>query len=79
MSSEYFDKYLFESRPEMLKDIARGLRALIPAGTELLAGLEMGGIPVATALSLETGLASCSCGKKPNPTGQESWRRAEIL
>jgi orotate phosphoribosyltransferase len=29
---------------------------LIPAGTEALAGLEMGGIPIATALSLATGL-----------------------
>jgi orotate phosphoribosyltransferase len=29
---------------------------LIPAGTEILAGLEMGGIPIATALSLETGI-----------------------
>lgn len=69
MSSEYFDKYLFESRPEMLKDIARGLRALIPAGTELLAGLEMGGIPVATALSLETGLASLFVRKEAKPYG----------
>ncbi|MNL10527.1 Orotate phosphoribosyltransferase [compost metagenome] len=29
---------------------------MIPKGTEILAGLEMGGIPIATALSLETGL-----------------------
>jgi orotate phosphoribosyltransferase len=29
---------------------------LIPEGTEVLAGLELGGVPVATALSLETGL-----------------------
>lgn len=56
ISSEYFDKYLFESHPDILRDIARGLRSLLPAGTEILAGLEMGGIPVATALSLETGL-----------------------
>lgn len=55
-SSEYFDKYLFESQPDLLRQIARGLVSLIPAGTDLLAGLEMGGIPVATALSLETGL-----------------------
>ncbi len=56
LSSEYFDKYLFESQPELLRAIAQGLRALIPVGTDILAGLEMGGIPVATALSLETGL-----------------------
>jgi orotate phosphoribosyltransferase len=29
---------------------------LLPAGTEVLAGLELGGVPIATALSLRTGL-----------------------
>lgn len=55
-SSEYFDKYRFEARPELLKEIARQMAPLIPKNTEVLAGLEMGGIPIATALSLETGL-----------------------
>jgi len=55
-SSEYFDKYRFEAQPEILKSIAEHLAPLIPADTEVLAGLEMGGIPIATALSLITGL-----------------------
>jgi orotate phosphoribosyltransferase len=55
-SHEYFDKYRFESRPELLAEIADQMASLVPAGTEVLAGLEMGGIPVATALSLRTGL-----------------------
>jgi len=55
-STEYFDKYRFEAEPVLLKEIARQMAPLIPVGTELLAGLEMGGIPIATALSLETGL-----------------------
>ncbi len=55
-SNEYFDKYRFEARPEVLREIAKQLAQLIPHGTEALAGLEMGGIPIATALSLETGL-----------------------
>lgn len=55
-SIEYFDKYRFEARPEVLREIAKHLVPLIPSGTEALAGLEMGGIPIATALSLETGL-----------------------
>lgn len=55
-SHEYFDKYRFESKPEILREIARQLAPLIPPGTEILAGLEMGGIPIATALSLETGI-----------------------
>jgi orotate phosphoribosyltransferase len=55
-SKEYFDKYRFESQPRLLKAIASHLVPLIPPETEVLAGLEMGGIPIATALSLETGL-----------------------
>ena len=55
-SNEYFDKYRFEARPEILREIAKHMVPLIPPGTEVLAGLEMGGIPIATALSLETGL-----------------------
>lgn len=56
ISNEYFDKYRFEAQPMILKEIARHMAPLIPPGTEILAGLEMGGIPIATALSLETGL-----------------------
>lgn len=56
VSHEYFDKYRFEARPHLLREIAKQMAPLIPPGTEVLAGLEMGGIPIATALSLETGL-----------------------
>lgn len=69
VSSEYFDKYLFESQPDLLREIARGLVPRIPVGTEILAGLEMGGIPVATALSLETGLPALFVRKEPKAYG----------
>ena len=55
-SREYFDKYGFESSPELLRAVAGFLARLIPPSTEILAGLETGGIPIATALSLKTGL-----------------------
>jgi orotate phosphoribosyltransferase len=55
-SNVYFDKYQFEAVPGLLREIARQLVALVPAGTEVLAGLELGGVPIATALSFETGL-----------------------
>jgi orotate phosphoribosyltransferase len=55
-STEYFDKYQFESKPELLREIANGLVALLPKNTDFLGALEMGGIPIATALSLETGI-----------------------
>lgn len=56
ISNEYFDKYRFEAQPLLLREIAKHMALLIPPGTEVLAGLEMGGIPIATALSLETGI-----------------------
>lgn len=56
ISNEYFDKYLFESNPLLLKHIAKYMVELLPKGTEMLAGLEMGGIPIATAISLECGI-----------------------
>lgn len=56
ISHEYFDKYRFEARPELLGEIAKHMQTLIPPGTQALAALEMGGIPIATALSLLTGI-----------------------
>lgn len=68
-SHEYFDKYRFEARPEILREIARQMAPLIPPDTEVLAGLEMGGIPIATALSLETGIPCCFVRKEAKTYG----------
>lgn len=68
-SNEYFDKYRLESNPEILNEIAEQMKNLIPAGTEVLAGLEMGGIPIATALSLKTGLPVCFVRKEAKEYG----------
>ena len=56
VSDQYFDKYLFEADPALLDRIASALAPLVPTGTEALAGLELGGIPIVTALSRTTGL-----------------------
>lgn len=55
VSNEYFDKYRFEADPDLLRDVAQGLAAIVPAGTELLAGLELGGVPLAAVVSQLTG------------------------
>lgn len=55
ISNEYFDKYQFESRPTILKSLAHELIPLLPKEYDLLGALEMGGIPIATAIALETG------------------------
>jgi orotate phosphoribosyltransferase len=57
-SNTYFDKYQFEADPALLIDIAKSMAAIVPAGTEVLAGLEMGGIPIVTMLGQVTGLGS---------------------
>jgi orotate phosphoribosyltransferase len=55
-SNTYFDKYLFESDPNVLRAIAEHMSALVPDGIEILCGLEMGGLPVVTVLSQVTRL-----------------------
>ena len=66
---EYFDKYLFESNPSMLAEIARNLAHLTPQDTEVLAGLELGGIPIVTALALNTGLPAAFVRKTAKQYG----------
>lgn len=55
-SSEYFDKYRFEADPNLLRTICKALVPLIPPTAEVLAGLELGGVPIATVLADLTGL-----------------------
>ena len=68
-SHEYFDKYRFESQPDLLKEIAEQMKNFIPEGTEALAALEMGGIPVGTALSLATGIPCAFIRKEAKSYG----------
>jgi orotate phosphoribosyltransferase len=62
-SSYYLDKYLFSTKPEVLRELGKLFAARIAAieqatGKKVtrLAGAELGGIPLVTAASLETGL-----------------------
>jgi orotate phosphoribosyltransferase len=68
-ATEYFDKYQFESRPELLREIAALAVDLVPTGTEVLAGLELGGVPVATAIGLATGIPIVYVRKKTKEYG----------
>lgn len=56
VSDTYFDKYLFEADPTLLDRVATQMVDLLPTGTEILGGLELGGIPIVTVLSAKTGL-----------------------
>jgi orotate phosphoribosyltransferase len=69
ISNEYFDKYLFEGQPEILKAIAEQMLPLIPEGVEALAGLEMGGIPIVTMLSQVSSIPALFVRKKTKGYG----------
>lgn len=71
IATEYFDKYQFESAPALLSEIAAHMESLIPEATEILAGLELGGVPIATALSLRTGLPVVFVRKRAKDYGTQ--------
>jgi orotate phosphoribosyltransferase len=68
LSSEYFDKYLFEGQPDLLREVAEEMAALLPE-CDLLAGMEMGGIPIARVMAQVTGLPAVFVRKEPKAYG----------
>ncbi|GAA2343618.1 orotate phosphoribosyltransferase [Dactylosporangium salmoneum] len=68
-ATEYFDKYQFEADPRLLDEVAAGMAALVPPDTEVLAGLEMGGIAVVVALARHAGLPCAFVRKAAKPYG----------
>lgn len=55
-SRYYFDKYLFETKPHILRPLARLMAEQMPEGLQRIAGPELGAVALATAASLETGI-----------------------
>ena len=69
VASHYFDKYRFEGDPELLRDVAKAMIAKLPVEVEVLAGLELGGVPIATAISLEIGMPAVFVRKEAKTYG----------
>lgn len=72
VSSEYFDKYLFEADPRLMREVAQALVALLPLlpeDVDALAGLELGGVPLATMASQISGLPTLFVRKQPKTYG----------
>lgn len=69
IATEYFDKYLFEAEPLLLARVARQMVGLLPRDTELLGGLELGGVPIATILSSLTGHSALFVRKQAKEYG----------
>jgi orotate phosphoribosyltransferase len=55
VADEYFDKYLFEADPVLLGRVVSRMVDLLPADTDMLGGLELGGVPLAVLLNQKTG------------------------
>lgn len=68
-AAEYFDKYLFESDPAMLRAVVEAMAALVPDRVDLLGGLELGGVPLATLLGQVTDIPVLFIRKQAKPYG----------
>ena len=55
ISKYYLDKYLFATRPELLRELGAMFAAHVDDSVDRLAGPELGGIPLVTATALATG------------------------
>lgn len=69
VSDEYFDKYRFEADPALLRRVAEQMVPLLPADTEVLGGLELGGIPIVTMISQLSGLPAAFIRKEAKTYG----------
>jgi orotate phosphoribosyltransferase len=69
ISTQYFDKYLLESDPALLRRVTDHMATLLPPGTDALAGLELGGVPLAVMLSQTTGIPALFVRKQAKTYG----------
>lgn len=76
-SSFYVDKYRFSTEPSLLRELAAALAGEIPAGTDRLAGVELGAVPLAVATALHTGLPYVIVRKTAKEYGGSAGRGVE--
>ena len=55
-SSYYVNMKMASTNPDILRLISVEFAKLIPNGTDIIAGMELGAVPLAVALSLESGI-----------------------
>lgn len=68
-TDQYFDKYRFEGDPLLLRRVAEAMVPLLPHDTEVLGGLELGGVPIATMISSLTGIPAVFVRKEAKRYG----------
>ncbi|MGI5835511.1 MAG: orotate phosphoribosyltransferase [Chloroflexota bacterium] len=77
-SKTYFDKYLFETKPDILRPLAKLLASLIPVETDRIAGPELGAVALATAASLESGIPFVIVKKAAKDYATQKYIEGEI-
>ena len=68
-SNRYFDKFLFETDPALLKLLGRHLAELVPKDTQRVAAPELGAVLLGGAVSMEMGLPLLLVRKEPKGYG----------
>jgi orotate phosphoribosyltransferase len=68
-SNRYFDKFLFETEPLLLKRLGTHLAELVPKETQRLAAPELGAVLLGGAVSMETDLPLLLVRKEPKGYG----------
>lgn len=68
-SNRYFDKFLFETDPAVLRRLGKQLARLVPEETQRLAAPELGAVLLGGAVSMESGLPLVLVRKEPKGYG----------
>jgi orotate phosphoribosyltransferase len=68
-SNRYFDKFLFETDPALLRRLGKQLASLVPTATQRLAAPELGAVLLGGAVSMESGLPLVLVRKEPKGYG----------
>ncbi|HVD46204.1 MAG TPA: orotate phosphoribosyltransferase [Candidatus Limnocylindria bacterium] len=68
-SNRYFDKFLFETDPALLRRLGKQLAALVPNETQTLAAPELGAVLLGGAVSMQTGFPLVLVRKEPKGYG----------
>ncbi|WP_063129882.1 orotate phosphoribosyltransferase [Nocardia fusca] len=66
---EYFDQYALAAAPDLLAEVAEAMAGLIPADVDVVAGVALGGVPLAVAVSAVTGIPAAFVRPEPKPYG----------
>ncbi len=78
-SKFYVNLKLAATRPQILERIASEMAQLLPDKAEVIAGMELGAVPLAVALSLKTGLPYVMIRKGERVHGTGSRIEGELL